>query len=158
MDGFSDLIWPLNAWHWLAIGLILLSVEMAVGTFDLLWVAIAAGITALFAAIAPEGLADWRGQLVFFAVAATGLVILGRTVFAGMRRLAGDHPTLNRRMQRAVGQRGVVMSDFVAGAGRVRLGDTEWSGETVDGTSPVAGTPVIVVETNGNVLRINPAA
>ncbi|GGB60404.1 MULTISPECIES: NfeD family protein [Henriciella] len=156
MEGFNELIWPLTAWHWVAIGLILLSIEMAVGTFDLLWIAIAAGITAIFAAIAPAGLSDWQGQLIFFAIAATGLLILGRTVFAGMRKLAGEHPTLNKRMDRTVGQRGVVMDDFSGGSGRVKLGDTEWSAETVDESNPAAGTSVIVEDTAGNVLRIKP--
>ncbi|MEM5517394.1 NfeD family protein [Henriciella sp. AS95] len=157
MEGVNELIWPLTAWHWLAIALLLLCIEMAVGTFDLLWIAIAAGITAIFAAIAPAGLSDWQGQLIFFAVAATGLVILGRTVFAGMRKIVGDHPTLNRRMDRTVGQRGVVIADFSGGVGRVKLGDTEWSAETMDGSSPIAGTGVIVEDTIGNVLRIKPA-
>jgi membrane protein implicated in regulation of membrane protease activity len=129
---------------------------MAVGTFDLLWIAIAAGITAIFAAIAPAGLSDWQGQLIFFAIAATGLLILGRTVFVGMRKLAGEHPTLNKRMDRTVGQRGVVMDDFSGGSGRVKLGDTEWSAETVDESNPAAGTSVIVEDTAGNVLRIKP--
>ncbi|MGB3627030.1 MAG: NfeD family protein [Henriciella sp.] len=157
MDAINELLWPISAWHWLALGLVLLSIEMAVGTFDLLWIAIAAGITALFAAIAPAGLSDWPGQLIFFAVAATGLLILGRTVFAGMRKLAGEHPTLNRRMNRTLGQRGIAMSDFVGGLGRVRLGDTEWSAETVDGSNPRAGTSIRVEDTAGNVLKIVPA-
>ncbi|WP_084396012.1 NfeD family protein [Henriciella aquimarina] len=157
MEGISALVWPLTAWHWLALGLILLSIEMAVGTFDLLWIAIAAGITAIFAAIAPAGLSDWQGQLIFFAVAAVGLFVLGRTVFAGMRQMVGDHPTLNRRMDRTIGQRGVTVGAFASGMGRVKLGDTEWSAETVDGSNPRDGTAIIVAETAGNVLRIKPA-
>jgi len=131
---------------------------MAVGTFDLLWIAIAAGIAAIFAAIAPAGLAEWQGQLIFFGVAAVGLLILGRTVFAGMRRLAGEHPTLNRRMSRTIGQRGVAVSDFSGGSGRVKLGDTEWSAETVDGSDLREGASVIVADTAGNVLRIKAAS
>ena len=154
MEWLNELVWPLTAWHWLALALVLLSIEMAVGTFDLLWIAIGAGITAIFTAIAPAGLSDWQGQLVFFAIAATGLLILGRTVFAGMRKIAGDHPTLNRRMDRTVGQRGLVVAGFSGGMGRVRLGDTEWSAETVDGSNPPEGAPVVVEETAGNVLRI----
>lgn len=157
MDAINELVWPLTVWHWLALGLILLSIEMAVGTFDLLWIAIAAGITAIFAAIAPAGLSDWQGQLIFFAVASTGLLILGRTVFAGMRKLVGEHPTLNKRMNRTLGQRGVTMSDFAGGFGRVKLGDTEWSAETVDGSNPRAGTAIRVEDTAGNVLKIIPA-
>ena len=156
MDAMYDLLWPLSAWHWLAFALILLSIEMALGTFDLLWIAIAAGITAIFAAIAPAGLSEWQGQLIFFAVAATGLVVLGRTVFAGMRKLTKEHPTLNKRMDRAIGQRGVVLADFVGGSGRVKLGDTNYSAETLDGSNPTVGTGIIVEETSGNVLRIKP--
>ena len=154
MEWANELMWPLPAWHWLALGLILLSIEMAVGTFDLLWIAIAAGVTAIFAAIAPAGLSDWQGQLIFFAAAATGLLILGRTVFAGMRRLVSDHPTLNQRMNRTIGQRALVVSGFSGGMGRVKLGDTEWSAETMDGSNPGEGTSVVVEETNGNILRI----
>lgn len=157
MDWLNDLIWPLTAWHWLALALILISIEMAVGTFDLLWVSIAAGVTAIFAAIAPAGLDGWQGQLIFFAIAATGLLVLGRTVFAGMRKLAGDHPTLNRRMRRTVGQRGLVVAGFSGGMGRVRLGDTEWSAETLDGSNPEEGVAIIVEDTAGNVLKIRPA-
>ncbi len=157
MDTLTALMWPISAWHWLAIGLILLSIEMMVGTFDLLWIAIAAGITAIFAAIAPAGLSDWQGQLIFFGIAAIGLVVLGRTVFAGMREIANEHPTLNKRMRRTIGQRGVAMADFSDGSGRVRLGDTDWSAETVDGSNPLEGAAVEVAETAGNVLRVRPA-
>ncbi len=59
-------------------------------------------------------------------------------------------------MDRTVGQRGVVMDDFSGGSGRVKLGDTEWSAETVDESNPAAGTSVIVEDTAGNVLRIKP--
>ena len=156
MESFNELLWPLSAWHWLALALLLLSIEMAVGTFDLLWISIAAGVTAIFAAIAPAGIAEWQGQLIFFAVAAVGLVVLGRTVFAGMRQLTKEHPTLNKRMERTVGQHGVVLADFVGGAGRVKLGDSDYSAETLDGSNPATGTNIIVSDTAGNVLRIKP--
>lgn len=154
MEGLEQLLWPLTAWHWLALGLILLSIEMAIGTFDLLWVAVAAGVTAIFAAIAPAGLSGWQAQLVFFAVIAIWLIVLGRTALSGMRRVGDEHPTLNRRMQRTIGKTGVALSDFDAGSGRVRLGDTDWSAETVDGSSPAAGTSIIVEATSGNALKV----
>ncbi|WP_084418687.1 NfeD family protein [Henriciella litoralis] len=157
MDALIDLMWPTNAWHWLGIGLILLAIEMAVGTFDLLWIAIAAAATSVFAAIAPGSISGWEGQLVLFAVASIGLLVFGRTVFADIRMNAAEHPTLNKRMSRAVGKTGTAMSDFVAGAGRVRLGDTDWSAETVDGSNPVAGANVVVEATAGNALRVRAA-
>ena len=81
MVSLADLtMWPPSAWHWLALGLILLAIEMALGTWDLLWIAIAAALTSAFTAFAPDGLTVWQGQLIFFGVASVGLFILGRTV------------------------------------------------------------------------------
>ena len=39
----------LTIWHWVGLGVVLLAIEVAVGTFDLLWVAAGAFLTALFA-------------------------------------------------------------------------------------------------------------
>ena len=150
-------LWPLSAWHWVALLLILLSIEMAVGTFDLLWIAIAAGVTAAYAALAPPSIAGWEGQLIVFALSATVLVVLGRTVFKRMRAQVEEHPTLNKRMAGTLGQRGVVADDFSGGLGRVKLGDTMWSAESVDGSNLASGTGVIVEATNGNSLRVRAA-
>ncbi len=157
MEAFDFTLWPPTAWHWLAVGLILLSLEMMLGTFDLLWVSIAAGLTSAFTAIAPDGIAGWQGQLVFFAIASTALFILGRTLFRRMRENVEEHPTLNKRMAGTVGQRGVVAEDFSGGLGRVKLGDTMWSAQSVDGANLASGAAVIVEATEGNILKVKPA-
>ena len=140
----TDLLLPLTVWHWLAIALILFGIEMAFGTFDLLFVSLAAFGTAAFAAFGPAPLNGWEGQLAVFAAASTGLVVLGRTVFAGMRRVVGEHPTLNRRMESLIGERAAVTRSFQAGTGRVKIGDTEWLAESVDGTNYGIGDTVTV--------------
>ena len=157
MEGLDLTLWPPTAWHWLALGLILLSIEMMAGTFDLLWVSIAAGLTSAFAAFAPAGIAGWQGQLVFFAIASTALFIVGRTVFRKMRENVEEHPTLNKRMAGTVGQRGVVADDFAGGIGMIKLGDTVWSAESLDGANFASGTAVIVETTEGNTLKVRPA-
>lgn len=158
MEGLTELTaWPPTAWHWLALGLVLLALEMALGTFDLLWIAIAAALTSAFTAFAPDMMTVWQGQLIFFAVASTGLFILGRTVGKSLRNNVEEHPTLNKRMAGTLGKRGVVATDFTGGIGRVKLGDTVWSAETVDGSDPVTGTGVIVEETQGNSLKVKVA-
>ena len=37
----TDFLMTMTPWHWVAIGLVLVSVEMLVGTFDLLWISAA---------------------------------------------------------------------------------------------------------------------
>ena len=55
MEGLALTMWPPTAWHWLALGLILLSIEMVAGTFDLLWVAIASGLTSCTSSGSSQG-------------------------------------------------------------------------------------------------------
>lgn len=157
MEGLDLTLWPPTAWHWLAVGLILLSLEMMLGTFDLLWVSIAAGLTSAFTAIAPDAVAGWQGQLVFFAIASTALFIMGRTIFRRMRENVEEHPTLNKRMAGTLGQRAVVAEDFSGGIGRVKLGDTVWSAQSTDGANLASGTAVTVESTEGNTLMVKPA-
>ncbi len=157
MEGLDLTLWPPTAWHWLAVGLVLLSLEMMLGTFDLLWVSIAAGLTSAYTAIAPDGIAGWQGQLVFFAIASTALFIMGRTLFRRMRENVEEHPTLNKRMAGTLGQRAVVADDFTGGIGRVKLGDTVWSAQSIDGANLASGAAVIVEATEGNILKVRPA-
>lgn len=156
MEGLDLTLWPPTAWHWLAVGLVLLSLEMMLGTFDLLWVSIAAGLTSAYTAIAPDGIAGWQGQLVFFAIASTALFIMGRTLFRRMRENVEEHPTLNKRMAGTLGQRAVVSDDFTGGIGRVKLGDTVWSAQSIDGANLASGAAVIVEATEGNILKVRP--
>ncbi len=157
MEGLDLVLWPPTAWHWLALALFLLSIEMMTGTWDLLWVGLAALFTSAFAAFAPAGMAGWEGQLIFFAVATAVLFVIGRTLFRSMRENIKEHPTLNKRMAGTLGQRGVVADDFSGGLGRVKLGDTVWSAQSVDGANLASGASVIVEATEGTVLKVRPA-
>ncbi|MEO0982165.1 MAG: NfeD family protein [Pseudomonadota bacterium] len=158
MDTFVGFLTTMTPLHWVALGLVLFGVEMALGTFDLLWIAVAAFATALASAFAPFGLGDWQGQLTLFAAASVALVILGRTVFAGLRRVANFHPTLNKRMDSLIGRTGVVASDFTGGAGRVKLGDTEWGAEAIEGVGALrAGDTVVVESTRSTTLKVRRA-
>lgn len=154
MEVFGTAMWPPTYWHWLALALILLSIEMALGTFDLLWISLAAFITSAFAAIAPDGMSGWQGQLIVFSIASVGLFLAGRKLFKNMREAASDRPTLNNRMASTIGTQGVVSSAFSSGMGRIKLGDTEWSAIAVDGSDLPVGASVIVEATDGNRLKV----
>jgi len=156
MDATVAILNNLEAWHWIALGLVLIGIEVAAGTFDLLFIGIAAFATALFAAVAPGSLADWEGQMFFFAVTAIALIVLSRTVFADMRSQASDKLGLNQRMVGMIGSRGVVTQSFAAGAGRVKIGDTVWSAESIDGSDVTEGTAVVVDGAELTVLKVKP--
>ena len=134
----------LTFWYWLALGLILFGIEMMSGTFDLLMVAIAAWLTAGFAYFAPDAWTVWQGQMIVFGVASTALVVFGRTVLSGVRKSSPEHPTLNRRMQALVGERGLAVGDFVSGTGQIRVGDTVWRAEAIEGETIHGGDTIIV--------------
>ncbi len=158
MAEFIDFMTPITAFHWVALALILLGIEVAIGTYDLLWIALAGFATALFAAFAPESVAGWPSQAVVFAISSIILLVLGRTLFAGLRRVAHEHPTLNRRMVSLIGRRGVAATDFTSGVGRVKIGDTEWGAELTENAGAVfEGDAVIVDSTQSNSVRVRPA-
>ncbi|MEM7661520.1 MAG: NfeD family protein [Pseudomonadota bacterium] len=156
MDALITTLGQLEAWHWIALGLVLIGIEVAAGTFDLLFVGIAAFATALFTAVAPGSLADWQGQMFFFAGTAIALIVLSRTVFADMRKQSHDKPGLNQRMVGMIGSRGIVSQGFAAGSGRVKIGDTEWSAETEDGSDIDEGIAVVVEGAELTVLKVKP--
>lgn len=155
MENIIDFFTPLEAWHWLAIGLILIGIEMAVGTFDLLFIGIAAMFTSLLKLIIPG--MGWEAQMAIFAAAAVIMVVLGRTVFANIRRVDNKRPMLNKRMESMIGSHGMVVGDFSAGSGRVKIGDTEWLARGEGGLDISDGTKVRVESVDATSVTVKPA-
>jgi inner membrane protein len=154
MEAVAGFLDGLTVWHWIGLAIILLSIEVAVGTFDLLWVAIAAFATALFAVVAPAGLDGWGAQATMFGIASAALVALGRTVFRGLRRAPASHPNLNDRMSAMVGQRGEAAKTFEHGRGRVKVGDTVWGAVQVGEGRIWTGEEVVVEGAQGSLLHV----
>jgi inner membrane protein len=144
----------LTVWHWAGIGIVLLTLEVAVGTFDLLWVSMAAFLTALFAWIIPAPVGAWQGQLIFFAMVAVGFLVAGRTWFKGLRRAPTSHPNLNDRLASMVGRHGEAATSFEGGEGKVRVGDSVWLAQQVDETVIVEGDQVVVAGAEGTTLKV----
>jgi membrane protein implicated in regulation of membrane protease activity len=138
----------------MGIGIVLLTLEVAVGTFDLLWVAAAAFVTALFATAIPLPAGGWEGQLVCFGVTATAFVSAGRTFFKGLRKRPSTHPNLNDRLSKMVGQRGEAATSFESDQGKVKIGDSVWLAQQTDGTVIVEGDQVVVVGADGTTLKV----
>jgi membrane protein implicated in regulation of membrane protease activity len=144
----------LTLWHWIGIGIVLLTLEVAVGTFDLLWVAMGAFLTALFVVLVPEPMNGWQGQLTFFGVVAIAFVISGRTIFRGLRRRSSSHPNLNDRLSSMVGQRGEAATGFEGGFGKVRVGDSVWLAQQTDEAVIIEGDEVVISGPDGTTLKV----
>lgn len=148
------LLQGLTVWHWAGIGIVLLTLEVAVGTFDLLWVSMAAFLTALFALIIPAPIGAWQGQLIFFAIVAVAFLVAGRTWFKGLRRVPVSHPNLNDRIAALIGQKGEAATSFDGGQGKVKIGDTVWLARQADETVIVEGDQIIVSGAEGTLLKV----
>jgi len=138
-------------WTWLAIGLVLAVLEMAIPGVFLIWMAGAALITGLLAWVVPIGVPL---QIVLFAVLSILAVFTGRRYIVAHPVVEAD-PKMNRRGERVVGESVVVTQAIEGGQGRVRLGDSEWLARGLD--APV-GTRLRVTGHDGTVLTVGPAA
>jgi membrane protein implicated in regulation of membrane protease activity len=154
MDGIVGLLSGLTVWHWLGLGIVLITIEIAVGTFDLLWVAAGAFLTSLFALIVPPPLGGWEGQLTFFGVIAIAFVVSGRTLFKGLRKRSTTHPNLNDRMANMKGMRGEAATNFDRGLGKVKVGDTVWIANQDDDAVIVEGNAIVVTGADHGVLKV----
>ena len=157
MDALVDFLTPLTVWHWVALGLVLIGIEMMIGTFDLLWIGTAALLTGLYSSgliPLPDAMMSWEAQIAAFVVLAVLLAILGRTAFAGLRKPPSSHPGLNRRAESLVGRRATVAGDFADGAGRIKLGDTTWGAQSATGEDFREGEAVIVESAQSTVLVV----
>ena len=154
MDGIVAFFEGLTVWHWVGLGIVLMTIEVAVGTFDLLWVAMGAFLTALFALVVPLPAGGWQGQMVFFGVVAIAFVISGRTLFKGLRTRTTTHPHLNDRLASMVGQRGEAATNFDQRQGKVKVGDTVWLAKQSDQTVIVEGDQIVVTGAEGGLLKV----
>jgi membrane protein implicated in regulation of membrane protease activity len=134
---------------WLAIGLILLAAEMAVPGVFLMWMGLAALVVGFVAWVAPIGLFL---QIVLFAFLAILAVFTGRRYLRDNPIVAAD-PMMNRRADRVVGEIVVVTQAIDGGAGKVKLGDSEWLAKGADAQP---GTKMRVTGHDGVVLTVEP--
>lgn len=154
MDAIVGFLDGLTVWHWVGLGIVLMTIEVAVGTFDLLWVSVGAFLTALFALIVPLPAGGWQGQMVFFGVVALAFVISGRTLFKGLRTRTTTHPHLNDRLASMVGQRGEAATNFDQSQGKVKVGDTVWLARQSDNTVIVEGDQIVITGAEDGLLKV----
>jgi membrane protein implicated in regulation of membrane protease activity len=146
-DWLAGLDWH---WWWVGAGALLGILEILLPGIFLIWIAVAAWVTAIIVALAPMALA-W--QLVIFVVLAFLTVFAGRQYYARNPVESAD-PNLNARAARLIGQVVTVESAIENGKGRVRVGDGVWN---ASGPDAPAGASVRIVAADGTCLTVEPA-
>jgi hypothetical protein len=134
---------------WMAIGLVLAVVEMAIPGVSLIWMAGAALLTGVLTWLIDIGLPL---QIITFALLSILAVFVGRRYLARHPVVSAD-PLMNRRGAQAIGHSVVVTQAIIGGSGRVRLGDSEWMAR---GEDAAPGSRLKVDGVDGSVLLVGP--
>jgi len=134
-------------WLWLIGGVLLLIAEVIAPGFFLVFVGAAAIAAGVFTVLFGLGLV---AQLALFAVYAVLAVLIGRRFYAN-RVSASSAVHLNDPARRLVGKVVTVVAAVDDHAGRVRLGDSEWSAR---GGPAEVGEHVRITGVDGNCLKV----
>jgi hypothetical protein len=139
-----------SPWMWLALGVLLMSLEVAVPGLHFLWFGVAATVVALLVWLGLQGL-GW--QIAVFGALSIMALYFGRRLMATAAVGADpENAALNERGQQYVGRTVVVEEAIRNGRGKVRVGDTLWLAE---GTDVPAGARVSVKAARGSVLIVD---
>jgi membrane protein implicated in regulation of membrane protease activity len=134
-------------WGWMALGVALAIAEIVAPGYFLIWLAAAALLTGLVAAVMPVGI---EAEIILFAVLCALALAAGRR-WVLRHPVASADPMLNDRGGQIIGQSVVVTHVIEGGSGRVRHGDTEWLAR---GPDAQPGTRMRVTGADGTVLLV----
>ncbi|MCE3247113.1 MAG: rane protein [Geminicoccaceae bacterium] len=112
-------------WHWWAFGGALVIVEAFAPGFVFLWLGIAAALVGTLLWLWPGIGPDYQ-VLIFAALSVTS--VLGWRRWRDAHPAPSDQPSLNRRGTQYIGRRFTLLEPIAHGRGRIRLGDSSWTG------------------------------
>jgi membrane protein implicated in regulation of membrane protease activity len=143
-----DSLQHLSYWNWLAVGTLLLILEVFGAGGYLLWIGLAAASVGVLTFLLPE--LPWALQFILFGV----LSVLTAVLWWRRQRSAAkpsDQPALNRRGSELLDRQFVLHEAIPEGRGKVLAGDSLW---LVSGPDLPAGTRVRVTGQDGVILKV----
>lgn len=137
----------LTPWHWLTAAVILIVIEMMMGTYFLLWVGFAAAATALIQWVFGIG---WQVQMIMFFLLSL-VSIIAWHYYAKNNPEQDPLPNLNRRGHQHIGRVFNLSHAIVNGVGKINVNDSTWK---VEGEDLPIGEKVKVIDINGTILKV----
>ena len=147
---FSNLI---DSYGWWLLALGLIAAELIAPGYFLLWIGLAAAVMGIIMLVFPG--MPFLAQAIVFAALALALCVVYWKFIRPAAELSNDQPLLNRKGDRMIGRRVMVVDAIVNGRGKVKVGDTVW---LVEGADCEAGSLVEVVGVQGVTLKVVAAA
>jgi len=138
----------LSYWNWLAIGTLLLILEVFGAGGYLLWIGLAGACVGLLTFLFPA--LPWTWQFILFGL----LSVLTAVLWWQRQRSAAkpsDQPGLNQRGSELQGRQFVLHEAILDGRGKIKAGDSLW---LVSGPELPAGSAVRVVGQDGVILKV----
>jgi hypothetical protein len=154
MHELIDLYAAHALWAWLALGGLLLAIEVMTGSGWLLWPACSAVAVAFAAAYG--GLSPGEAVLVFALLTISSVLLARRYLPKSLLRRADND--INDAVGRLVGYQGRVVVGFQDRSGRVFVDGKEWAAEADDATALKAGARIEVTGVAGARLKVRAAA
>lgn len=145
-----DFVQHLSFWDWLALGTVLLILEVFGAGGYLLWLGIAAAAVGVITFVLPT--LSWTVQMLSFAVLSLATALYWWRRQSSVAR-PSDQPGLNTRGQELIGRTFQVTDAIVDGRGKVKVGDGVWLAR---GPDAPAGSRVKVTGLDGVVLLVVP--
>lgn len=141
-------------WNWIALGLVLLALEILAPGVYLLWIGIAALLTGTLSfQLWETGFWTWQVQTLVFLALSVLSAIVGKKILAARRGNDSDQPLLNRRDAQLVGRTATLEEAIVNGQGRARIGDSLW---IVHGPDLPAGSAVRISDATDGRIVVEP--
>lgn len=147
----TELGFEITFWHWIAVGVIFITVEAFVpGAF---FVGMGVSAVIIGGTLYAVPTLDWKLQLFAFAVLSVISVIIARR-WIRTTPIETDRPLLNQRGAQYVGRQFHLDEPIVNGHGKIKVDDSIWK---VHGPDCPEGAKVRVTGVDGTVLVVAPA-
>ncbi len=135
------------AWAWLAIGIALAALELALPGIYLIWLAMAALVTGALTAVLDLGTVVQVMNFFFLSL----IMAFSAKRFLRDRPIESENPMLNHRGGQMIGQTVKVAQAIKGGEGRVTVGDSEWIAR---GPDTKVGEQVRIIAAQGATVTV----